>query len=146
MVTANLLNTGTDDTVGNCTEMGEPRPSGFDDASHLLIRGNFHWAFEIPAHIMRGERFQLRATFCCEVLTGKIGVSVEMYRYEEKACLCHYAPFSCLPIIHQFLNNTKLKAHIQLFDVMNRRCCEQKRKSDNFHIWENKLNKCLTVC
>lgn len=57
IVTANLLNMGTDDTVGNCPEMGEPRPSGFDDASHLLIRGNFHWAFEIPAHIMRGGAF-----------------------------------------------------------------------------------------
>lgn len=57
IVTANLLNMGTDDTVGNCPEMGETRPSGFDDASHLLIRGNFHWAFEIPAHIMRGGAF-----------------------------------------------------------------------------------------
>lgn len=45
-----LLNMGTDDTISNCTEMGEPRPSGFDDASHLLIRGNFHWACEIPIH------------------------------------------------------------------------------------------------
>lgn len=146
MVTANLLNMGTDDTVGNCTEMGEPRPSGFDDASRLLIRGNFHWAFEIPAHIMRGERFQLRATFCCEVLSEKIGVSLEMSRCEEKACLFHYAPISCLPIIQQFRKFRKLKAQIQLCDVMNRRCCEQKRKSDNFHIWENKLNKRLTVC
>lgn len=93
-----------------------------------------------------GERFQLRATFCCEVLSGKIGVSVEMYRCEERACLFHYAPISCLPIIHQFLNDRTLRAHIQLCDAMNRRCCEQKRKSDNFHIWENKPNKCLTVC
>lgn len=79
MVT-NLLNMGTDDTFGNCTEMGQPRPSGFDDACHLLIRGNFRWAFEIPVHIMRGERFQLRATFCCEVLSGIMGVSREVYR------------------------------------------------------------------
>lgn len=62
MVT-NSVDMGTDDTLGNCTEMGEPRPSGFDDASRLLIRGNFHWAFEIPVHIMRGERLQLRGTF-----------------------------------------------------------------------------------
>lgn len=55
MVT-NFSNMGRDDTIGNCTEMGEPRASGFDDASHLLIHGSFHWAFENPSsHHARRE-------------------------------------------------------------------------------------------
>lgn len=96
MVT-NLLYMGADDTIGNCSEMGEPCPSGFDDASHLLIRGNFHWAFEIPVHIMRGERLQLRGTFCREVLSGIMGVLLKMYSTEEKACLFYYA---MIPFLH----------------------------------------------
>lgn len=57
MVT-NFPNMGRDDTIGNCTEMGEPRASGFDDASHLLIRGSFHWAFEIPVHARRESQIE----------------------------------------------------------------------------------------
>lgn len=76
MVT-NFQNMGRDDTIGNCTEMGEPCAPGFDDASHLLIRGHFHWAFEIPVHIMQGERLQLRGTFCHEVLSGMMGGFME---------------------------------------------------------------------
>lgn len=98
MVT-NLLYMGADDTIGNCLEMGEPRPSGFDDASHLLIRGNFHWAFEIPVHLMRGERLQLRGTFCRKVLSGMTGVLLKMYSADEKACIFYYAMIPFLHII-----------------------------------------------
>lgn len=79
MVT-NLLNMGTDDTIGNCTEMREPCPSGFDDASHLLIRGNFTGPLKSQFTSCEGSVSSREPHFVVRVLSGMMRVSIEMYR------------------------------------------------------------------